>query len=197
MKEWADSIDRVIESIKQGDWADALDSLHALRTALESVAQDSYSFGKDLVEKSIMETVSGIVDEVARQWRAGEFNGDREAVMQSIEESCDAACTYTQRAQYILAVSRHDDAYLEEYGELPEAANGSMPWGALAVAALRQDVIKQLGREPGVELDQDPPDVPLVDCGSCGDWKPGKDGVCDDCRDDDADEDDEDEEGDA
>ncbi len=197
MKDWVDALDRVIEAFKKGDWPEGLDGLVNLRGVFAVLTQDAYAFARDLLVREISETADNIANEVARQWRAGEFQGDRDSVMQSIEESCDGACTYTQWCQFYLAASRSDNAYLEEHGELPEAANGVMPWEALAVMALRADVIERLRREPGVELDEDPPDVPLVDCGSCGDWKPGKDGICDECREEDADEDDDDEEGDA
>ena len=194
MKDWVDAIDHVIEAFKRGDWPEGLDGLINLRGVFNVLTQDAFSFARDLLAKDVTETVEGIANEVARQWRAGEFNGDRDAVMQSIEESCDAACTYTQKAQFILAIARHDEAYVEEYGELPDCKEG-IPWSALATMALRREVIEQLQREPGVDLDEDPPDDPLVDCGECGDWKPSKDGVCDDCRED-VEEDDKEEEDD-
>jgi hypothetical protein len=70
---------------------------------------------------------------------------DWDAVNESIAEWCESLVTYTFNAQLHLTASRHDDAYLEEYGADGIVQDGAVQWERLAYAALDADIRDQLG----------------------------------------------------
>lgn len=130
-----------------------------------------------------------IADDFAKEWRSGAFRGSREAAVESLEQSCDNACTYNHDAHMIIAHSDHRDEYVREHGEAPHSGD-DIHWSAVATMALRADVIDHLRDVDDVDINDVPPIEPIVDCDICGEWKPGEGDVCNDCREGADDEDD-------
>lgn len=175
-------------AFKAGDWGLGLTLLGHLQGDVEKPWPDEeLDHARRVIEEDYVKTRDRIAGEVAHEWRSGEFQGSRDAVMESIEQSCDAACTYTVTAQLYLTASRNEDAYVEEFGEIP-VSDGDIPWSLLAAWALRADVLDALKRD-GIDVDQRPPDEPQVECSRCDEWKPGEGDVCDDCKEDEEDDD--------
>lgn len=181
-------------AFRAGDWSLGLYLLEMAETSIKQITEESrVNDARNRLRVDYNDTVEGVSNEVAQEWRSGGFQGDRDSMIQSIEESCDARCTYTTDCQQYLMASNNDTAYVDNYGELPSMESG-FPWGALASAAMRQDVFDDLKNRLEIDVDKDPPSEPSVNCETCGEWGEGRDGVCDSCREDEEDEDEDDEE---
>lgn len=184
-----------IAAFNKGDWGEALNILAVIKRDVERMDDEAWKKWALLtLDRARAETVERIAKDVGKEWRSGGFNGSREHMIEHIESSCDSACTYIQESQIILLTSQYDSAYLDEYGEMPSMDRG-MPWSALAVAALRADVIAALRDQEDIDVDVDPPREGEIECSICDEWKPGKGEICNDCRDE-PEEDEEDDEDD-
>ena len=125
--------------------------------------------------------VTRIADNFAKEWRAGEFRGSREAAVQAIEEACDNACTYYHDACMVIAYSENRNACVQELGEAPHDGV-DIHWTSIATMALRADVIEHLNDVDDIDINNEPPSEPIIDCDACGEWKPGEGDICNDCR---------------
>lgn len=179
----------VIAAFEAGDWGLGLSLLATLKARLALVTDETrLGAAIDVIRDDYHATRDNIVKEFVREWRAGEFNGSREDAFESLEQTCDNACMYTQTSQLYLATSRFDDAYLSEFGELP-IGDGTVQWSAMAAVALKADVLDSLQRED-IDTSEDPPDEATEECKGCDEWKVVKDGFCEDCTDNKKDDDD-------
>jgi len=175
-------------AFKTGEWSLGISLLEALVDTIENgIADEEMSNAKEVIERWYRNKVDAIAEGFISDWRDGSFQGSRESAMESLEQSCDTACTYTHDAQLIIVQSRSDSAYVAEFGE-PPVQDGDIQWGAIAMWALREDVLDLL-RHKDIDVNEDPPSEPQVECSECSEWKTGKDGICDDCREEQEDDD--------
>lgn len=181
------TVKEAVAAFETGDWTKGLALLAQLKAQLDLnhpvVFEERVRLAKDILERDYSDTRDRIVAEFVQQWRDGDFHGSRDEAYESLEQSCDNANTYTSDAQINLAMSRNDDAYLTEIGEVP-VRDGSLQWNALAMYALRADVLEALQHED-IDPNEDPPSEATIECDGCDEWKVCKDGRCEDCTADD------------
>jgi hypothetical protein len=150
-----------------------------------STVQEAYN----ILEEDYRKDVSGVASDLVESWRSGEYDGDRDAFYQSIDESVEGTqrVIYTFQAQLGLAFSGNDEAMFEELGE---SSMEGAEWSKLMFWALRADVIEHLQHQ-GIDVNDDPPLAGSSLCQTCKEYKPCKNGECEDCRDPDKEDDDE------
>lgn len=140
---------------------------------------------RDLICADYYKDVGSLADALATQWRAGEFDGDRDNFMRVIDETVEGAHRVIYTAESILGLyaSDNDDAYFDETGEKTLDCKSGMPWMQLIYYAMRVDVIKRLDYLD-IDVNVDPPREGEIECEECNEWAQGKAGgtVCDDCR---------------
>jgi len=125
-----------------------------------------------VLRQDYFDDVRGLADDVLAWWDRDQ-DADRDGLVEYLDESVDGAgrVIYTGQAIECLRYSEHDDAYLDEMGELPSAKDG-MPWSQLAYFAFRADVIEHL-ESLGLDVN-DPKRV----CSACSERSVDESGDC-------------------
>lgn len=105
--------------------------------------------------------VRGMAKDLADRMKAGDIEDFNDALHEDVD-GCQRVI-YTQQAQIGLLCSDNEDAYAQEFGEVP-VTDGAINWAAMMYSALQQDIIEDLDAH-GVDVN-DPeswPDIDLSD----------------------------------
>lgn len=129
--------------------------------------------GRDALREDYWNDVRGVASDIASQWKSGDFDGDRDAVIEGIEQACDghSRVIYTSDAILTLLFSDNDEAYTQISDEIP-TQGGAVNWSALAHFAFLEDVKEMMSSE-GVDLGEDPPNEGDKLCPKCETYQPG------------------------
>lgn len=96
--------------------------------------------------------------DLAKRMKSGEI----EEFSDALHEACDSnqRVIYTQKAQIGLLCSDNEDAYADEFGEVP-LQGGTVNWSAMMFFAFQQDILERLDAG-GVSV-HDPDTWPDID----------------------------------
>jgi hypothetical protein len=121
---------------------------HATRSSKpDRVTESDVKAALDVLRQDYWQDVRGLGDDLLQRIKEGEI-GDEEDLDQRLHEDVDGSrrIIYTQENITTLLSSDNSDAYIEEYGELPEG-RAEIPWAQLAYAAFCRDVSEYIGAQ--------------------------------------------------
>ena len=172
----ADQIDltlvrRADEALRAGNFHAALTYLRDFLIAGPPVLTDGdiLERARDTMRRGYIASVESAAKNIFDNYCRGEYDGNREAMVEAIDSVADGYVTYTSTAQECLLFSNNDSAGPEELGSDGFDWKSGIPWSQLAYFAFRADVRKEL-EDNGIDLNKNPPEQgeTVVKCDQCG-----------------------------
>lgn len=116
-----------------------------------------------LTESEYHKEISRLADEAIHEAKEGTFGiGEeaREGFLTWLHETIDGHqyVIYTAKSQVVLAISSNDGAYVENFGTDGVVSDGSLNWGALAFAAMEQDLVDEFGTRDDFDVNDPNPE---------------------------------------
>ena len=130
----------------RGSQLDELDVVMRTPEYRRSDEQSVIEYGERIMQRRYHDDVRGVADEFRQMARDGDFADEDEATTW-LHETIDShrRVIITALAQECLALSKNDDAYIDEHGSLEGAASESgINWSVLAYYTFEVDIKEQL-----------------------------------------------------